>query len=148
MSSAVHVEESVQIARPATEVWDAIADYAFDLEWRGGLTEMTPDPPGPAQSGTRVHEVVVNSGRTYVADTEVTHIEPGESYRFAGDGTIGRLRGGRAVRPAGDGSATVFTYTVDLEPKGRMRILRPVLGPMVRSNLKKDLRKLRSLLED
>jgi uncharacterized protein YndB with AHSA1/START domain len=55
MSSTIRVEESVQIARPPAEVWDAIADYAFDLEWRKGLREMTPDPPGPlpARGSTR-----------------------------------------------------------------------------------------------
>jgi hypothetical protein len=41
----------------------------------------------------------------------------------------------------------VFTYTIELEPTGGMRLLGPVLGPMVRSGLKKDLRKLKTLLE-
>jgi hypothetical protein len=41
----------------------------------------------------------------------------------------------------------VFTYTIELDPKGTMRILRPVLGPIVRSGLRKDLRSLKSLLE-
>ena len=47
MSRVVRVEESVRIARPPAEVWTAIADYGFDREWRKGLLEMTPDPPGP-----------------------------------------------------------------------------------------------------
>ena len=85
----VRVEESVHIAKPPPDVWDAIADYAFDLEWRKGLSEMTPDPPGPPAKGTKVHEVVRNSGRDYVADTVVTEVDPGVSYRFSGAGTIG-----------------------------------------------------------
>ena len=72
----VRVEESVHIAKPPPDVWDAIADYAFDLEWRKGLSEMTPDPPGPPAKGTKVHEVVRNSGRDYVADTVVTEVRP------------------------------------------------------------------------
>jgi uncharacterized protein YndB with AHSA1/START domain len=147
MSSGVHVEESVQIDRPPPEVWDAIANYAFDLEWRNGLKEMTPDPEGPPATGTKVHEVVHNSGRDYVADTVVTELDPGVSYRFAGKGTIGGLAGGRAVRPDAAGNGSVFTYTIDLEPKGGMRLLRPFLGPMVRSGLKKDLGKLKALLD-
>ncbi len=141
----VRVEESVHIAKPPPDVWDAIADYAFDLEWRKGLSEMTPDPPGPPAKGTKVHEVVRNSGRDYVADTVVTEVEPGVSYRFSGAGTIGGLSGGRAVR--NDAAGARFTYTIELEPQGGMRLLRPVLGPMVRSGLKKDLQKLKTLLE-
>ena len=52
MSPVVRVEESVEIRRPPAEVWDAIADYSFDREWRNGLLDMTPDPPGPPAAGT------------------------------------------------------------------------------------------------
>src|SRR4051812_10149555 len=97
--SPVHIEESVQIDRQPDEVWDAIANYAFDLEWRDGLKEMTPDPAGPPAPGTKVHEVVHNSGRDYVADTVVTHLDPGASYRFEGSGTIGGVAGRGPVPP-------------------------------------------------
>ena len=146
MSRSIHVEESVRIARPESEVWEAIADYSFDREWRKGLTDMTPDPPGGPEVGTKVHEVVSNSGRDYIADTVVTSLDPGASYRFEGSGTIGGLRGRRAVVSSGD-AASVFTYEVELEPRGSMRMLRPVLGPMVRAGLKRDLQTLRGLLE-
>jgi hypothetical protein len=42
----------------------------------------------------------------------------------------------------------VFTYTIEMQPNGGMRLLSPVLGPMVRSGLKKDLARLKDLLED
>jgi carbon monoxide dehydrogenase subunit G len=148
MGRTVRVEESVRIARPVAEVWDAIADYGFDREWRNGLLDMTPDPPGPPAPGTRVHEVVRSSGRDYVADTVVTELDPGSSYRFAGQGTIGGLEGGRSVRPDDGGSGSVFTYSIQLQPTGGMRLLGPLLGPIVRSGLKKDLERLRTLLEE
>lgn len=147
MTAPVHIEASVQINRSPTEVWDAIADYSFDLEWRDGLLEMTPDPPGPAAMGTKVHEVVRSSGREYVADTVVTELDPGISYRFEGAGTIGGLAGGRTVRPGAQGTGAQFTYEIELQPRGGMRLLRPILGSMVRSGLKKDLQKLKGLLE-
>jgi hypothetical protein len=148
MSSCVHVQESVEIAKPPGEVWDAIADYGFDRKWRKGLSDMTPDPPGGPAVGTKVHEVVRNSGRDYAADTVVTSLDPGVSYEFTGSGTIGELSGGRSVHPNQDGNASVFTYDIRLKPTGGMRLLRPVLGTMVRSGLKKDLQTLKNLLED
>jgi carbon monoxide dehydrogenase subunit G len=148
MSSTVHVDESVSIAKSPEQVWEAIADYSFDLRWRKGLLEMSPDPPGGPQVGTKVHEVVRTSGRDFVADTTVTEVEPGASYRFAGEGTIGGVAGGRSVRPGSEGDGAVFTYEIELTPSGGMRLLGPVLGPMVRSGLKKDLRKLKELLEN
>jgi hypothetical protein len=148
MNSTIRVEESVQIVRSPADVWDAIADYGFDFEWRKGLREMAPDPPGPPAPGTEVHEVVRNSGRDYVADTVVTELEQGASYRFAGSGTMGPIAGGRAVRADENGTGAVFTYTIELQPKGPMRLLGPLLGPIVRSGLRKDLQKLKALLEN
>jgi hypothetical protein len=127
MSSTIRIEESVPIARSPAEVWDAIADYGFDRECRRGLRQMTPDPPGPPEVGTRVHEVVRSSGRDDVADTVVTALDPGVSYRFAGTGTIGALAGGRAVRP--DGAGAVFTYAIELRPRGRDAFPGPASGP-------------------
>jgi hypothetical protein len=147
LSPTVRVEESVWIDRSPAEVWAAIADYGFDREWRNGLRDMTPDPPGPPAIGTKVHEVVRNSGRDYVADTVVTELDPGVSYRFTGSGTIGGLTGGRAVRPDAAGGGAVFTYTIELEPTGWMRLLAPLLRPLVRSGLKKDLARLKEILE-
>jgi len=147
MSPAVRVEESVRIDRSPAEVWEAIADYGFDREWRNGLRDMTPDPPGPPAVGTKVHEVVRTSGRDYVADTLVTELDPGVSYRFMGSGTIGGLSGGRSVRPDAAGGGAVFTYTIELEPTGAMRLLAPLLRPLVRSGLTKDLARLRTILE-
>jgi carbon monoxide dehydrogenase subunit G len=142
----VRVEESVQIDRPPAEVWDAIADYSFDLEWRKGLSKMTPDHAGGPAVGTKVHEVVRSSGRTHIADKVVTDLNPGVSYRFAGSGTIGVLGGSRTVKPHGEGA--MFTYEIELQPKGALRLLRPVLGPMVRSGLKGDLGRLKAMLEE
>ncbi len=147
MSSTARIAESVRIARPAADVWAAIADYDFDLQWRNGLREMTPDPPGGPAPGTKVHEVVRSSGRDFIADTVVTELEPGASYRFTGEGTIGGVAGARRVESDGADGSAVFTYEIELEPKGIMRLLGPLLAPMVRSGLKKDLGRLKQLLE-
>ena len=45
------------------------------------------------------------------------------------------------------GDAATFTYEIELTPTGASRLLRPVLGGMVRSGLRKDLEKLRARLE-
>ena len=143
---AVRVEESVRIDRPGHEVWEAIADYSLDLEWRKGLTEMTPTPPGPAAPGTKIKEVVHNGGRDYLAETVVTEFEPGASYWFEGSGTIGKISGGRRIEPTAGGGSD-FIYTVEMEPQGTMRLLRPILGSMIRSNLRRDLATLKKILE-
>jgi hypothetical protein len=51
------------------------------------------------------------------------------------------------VRPDAAGGGAVFTYTIELKPTGGMRLLAPLVRPLVRSGLKKDLARLRAILE-
>ena len=148
MASRHHtIEESVSIDRPPAEVWAAIADYPFDLQWRRGITEMTPDHPGPPAPGTRVHEVLKMAGRSFTTESTVSDVDPGVSYRFAGSGTSGDIRGSRTVQANEGRGGSVFTYRIDLEPKGAARALGPLLVPILRSGLQKDLKRLKALLE-
>jgi Polyketide cyclase / dehydrase and lipid transport len=128
MARAVHIEESVRIRRSPDDVWATVADYGSDHLWRPGITEMTPDPPGPPAAGTRVHEVLNTGGRSYVTDSTVTTVGPGMKYRFSGSGTTGKVEGGRSVDAGNTPDEAVFTYTVELTLKGGLRLLRPIVA--------------------
>jgi len=141
------IEESVPIERPPEQVWASIADYSFDLQWRRGITEMTPDPPGPPAPGSRIHEVLKLAGRRFTTDSTVSEVDPGVAYTFAGAGTSGDVRGRRSVMPNRGGGGSVFTYMIELEPTGAARALGPLLVPLLRSGLQKDLKRLKALLE-
>jgi hypothetical protein len=146
MSRPIHVEESVTVARPPDVVWSVVADYGRDAEWRKGLTDMTPDPPGPPAVGTKVHEVLKTGGRSYVADSTVTQVG-GMTYRFEGSGTLGKLAGSRTVVAGASPSEAVFTYEIEITPSGMNRLLRPIIARTARSGLRGDLERLRELLE-
>jgi carbon monoxide dehydrogenase subunit G len=146
MSRMLLIEESVHIAREPDAVWTMITDYSSDHLWRPGITEMTPDPPGPPAVGTRVREVLESSGRSYVTDSTVTSVGPGRTYRFAGSGTTGGVEGSRTVDADGDNEAR-FTYRVELTLAGRFRLLRPLVGSTMRKGLRADLERLRAILE-
>lgn len=145
---SVLVTETIEIDRPAGEVWAAIADYAFDLRWRDGLVEMSPVPAGPPRDGTRVHEVLRSSGLTFTTDTVVSDVEPGVTYRFAGQGTTGSVRGRRRVEAALPARSSFFTYEVELQPSGVFGVLRSVLRLALGSGLRKDLQRLKQLMEN
>ena len=143
--SRTHVE--VEIARPAAEVWETVTDYATDTTWRKGITEMTPDRVGPPEVGTNVREVLQLGGREYVTNTTVTDVGPAMSYSFAGHGTSGVVRGRRSVVSAASPVSAVFTYDVELEPTTIPRPARPLLRWWLQHSLRRDLRRLRTMLE-
>jgi hypothetical protein len=141
---AAHLE--IEIGRPASLVWSVVSDYASDLVWRAGVSEMTPDPPGAPAVGTAVHEVLTLGGREYVTDTVITAVGPGMHYEFAGHGTGGRVHGARTVVATGERSAR-FTYAVEVDPDHLGPLMRPVMGWLMRRNFRHDLRRLRDHVE-
>ena len=143
----VHTSMEIEIDRPVADVWAVVSDYASDARWRAGITEMTPDVEGAPVVGTKVHEVLHLGGRDFVTDTEVTSVGPGPRYRFAGEGTSGGVRGGRQVRRGTTEASSVFTYDIDLEPRDIPTLAQPVVTWWLRHSLRKDLRRLRTLVE-
>jgi hypothetical protein len=146
MTTTLYTHVDIEIPLPAEQVWAVVTDYASDTDWRKGITEMTPDRDGPPQVGTNVREVLQLAGRQYVTDTTVTEVGPGMSYRFAGTGTSGVVRGGRTVTATTESDTTTFTYDVELEPHAIPRFARPVLRWWLQHGLRRDLRRLRTLL--
>jgi hypothetical protein len=147
MSQVLHTNVEVQIDAPPDRVWSVISDYDSDRRWRKGILEMTPDVAGAPRVGTNVREVLRLAGQTYTTDTTVTEAGPGMTYRFAGTGTSGLVGGGRSVRPGATPGTTIFRYDVELEPDGLPRPAAPVLAWWLRHSLRRDLGRLRGLVE-
>lgn len=147
MSHALHTNVEVQIQRSPADVWSLVTDYDSDRRWRKAIVEMTPDVPGAPRVGTNVREILHLAGRDYTTHTTVTETGPGMSYRFAGSGTSGHVRGRRNVRAGTVPGSSVFRYEVELEPQGIPRGVAPLLAWWLRHSLRRDLGRLRALLE-
>jgi hypothetical protein len=146
MSAALLTHLDITIDRPADAVWSVVADYSRDRQWRRRIVEMTPDRAGPPAVGTRVREVLRLGGQEHVTDSVVVATGPGRAYRFSGTGTDGRVVGGRSVQPVGD-HASVFRYDVQVAAPNLPRVLRPVMRRWLTHSLRRDLRRLRRMLE-
>jgi hypothetical protein len=84
----VRVAGSVEINRPASEVWAYVADYGNDPSWRAAVTQMRPSVPGPARVGVTTHERLRLLGMTFRTDATIDRVEPGR--RSSGAPTTAR----------------------------------------------------------
>jgi Polyketide cyclase / dehydrase and lipid transport len=146
MSRFVHSSFDIEIAGRPERVWAVVGDYALDARWRKGIVEMTPDVAGAPKVGTKVHEVLELAGRRYTTDSEVTEVGP-MRYRFAGANETGEVRGGRSVRPGSTPGSAHFTYDVEVDVASIPAPVRPVLTWILRRGMRRDLRRLRALVE-
>ena len=100
-------DESVLIARPATDVFAFLADVQEALEPGSPVLEMEKLPPGPTRLGTRWREVVrLSPWHTMTIWSEVTAVEPDRflAVRFRGGSMEGTLT--YEITP-GDGVTTL-----------------------------------------
>lgn len=142
---AVDVRVEQRIARPRAAVAAFAMDPANDPRWIGALSEVATLTDGPLGPGTRVRRVAGFLGRRIEYVNEITELEPGRrlamrsvqapfplrvTYEFedAPGGTLARIRTGG-------------------EPGRYYALAGPLLGTMVRLGVRRDLRKLKAVLE-
>jgi carbon monoxide dehydrogenase subunit G len=140
----IDVTAEVRVARPRAEVAAYMTDPAHDPEWIGGLREARLQGDPPLRAGSRVARVASFLGRRVQYVNEV----------LALDAEHLDMRSVVAPFPmhitysfAPDGEGTVVRNRVRGEPGGFFALFGPLLAPMVRRSVQKDLERLRELLE-
>ena len=140
----IRLRASRHIGRPASDVWDVIADYGRDPEWRQGVATMAPSAPGLVQVGMTTKEDLTVGGKRYDNEGRVLTVE--EGHAFTWETTSGtEARGSRTVEPV-SGSNSRVVLTLEVEPSGPERLLVPVLRRMIAGHLRGDLDRLVALL--
>lgn len=140
--STVTIIESRHLDVPCDAVWDLIARYDLDPQWRRGVVSMAPSPPGPAVIGTTTVEEMRVGGRRYTNVGEVVDVVPGRAIRWR---TVegAAARGSRAVVP--DSGGSIVTLELHVTPHGFERVLAPVLARVLRRTVRGDLERLERL---
>jgi len=142
----VRVVGSVTIDRPASEVWAYVADYGNDASWRGGVSQMRPSQPGPAEVGVTTHELLRLFGMTFRTDATIDRVEAGRLLEWRAHDRQKQLQGSRLVEPTGLTSSR-FTEVVEGHLLGPLRPLEPLVAWLLRRQTPTDLRRLKHLLE-
>ena len=138
------IRQSVEVGRPAKEVFAYVSDFGRAREWRVEVRESTLSPPGSMGKGSRMHEVAAILGRRVATDSVVEEFEPGRRFTFrhvAGPIPVG---GEYLVETAGNGARLTYTLTADL--RGIWRVAGPYLrwsGPRM---MARSLRRLQQRL--
>lgn len=136
---------SIDIDRPAQDVWALLADYGRDPQWRAGVLSMTASPPGPAAAGTTTAEVMRFAGRTLRNDAEIVSVGPG--YELAWRTTSGiDANGVRVVEPRDPRRCRVRLAT-RVRPHGFDLVVAPLARLLLQRRITGDGRRLRSLAE-
>ena len=131
------------IPHPVDRVFAVVTDPARRADWQENTSDVRIEGPLPVAVGTRWTEEQRGIGHV---EAEVTELEPGLRYAERGDSSSGSGRVAVTFAPDGD-AATRVVMDVELNLKGLKKAFEPALGPMVRSQMPKDLDRLTALLD-
>jgi len=135
----VHLEHVV--AHPVDRVFAVMSDPSKRPLWQENSQQVEVLTPGETRLGTRWRETIRGIGHL---DAEVVGFEPNALWTEAGSSHGGSGRISVSFHPEGD--ATRLEVQVEMKLRGTRRMMEPVLGPMIRHQMPRDLQRLEALL--
>jgi hypothetical protein len=137
----------VSVGRSVESVWEYVVAGFFEHHgaWDPAVVGMTRLDDGPLSVGSRGRERRRFAG-TQEADFTVTELTRLQAFAFRN--TTGPFALDRRYDFRADGSgATVVAFEFDMAPRGAMRLLFPLLRPVIRRQVRANIDRIPALVE-
>jgi carbon monoxide dehydrogenase subunit G len=138
-------ELSLEIARPAHEVWEYLIDPENVPDWQASAASSHQLSDGPMGVGTHLQDERRFLGRRARSEVEVTEFEPERLFTL--HGISGPVRFTVRHRLEDRGGHTHLAIEAEADPSGIGRLMRPMVEHAAVHEIRKDFDRLKSLLE-
>jgi uncharacterized membrane protein len=142
---STHVDESIEIARPAGEVARYMFDWRNDPAWIGGISEARLVTDGDFGIGSHVERVASFMGKRIEYVLEVEDYQPGALLAMRSVKAPFPMTVAYEVNDADGG--THARVQVEGDASGFYRLAGPLLNLQATRSIAADLRRLKALLE-
>jgi uncharacterized membrane protein len=140
------IKHSIDVNRPAEEVFAYLDQVGRHNEWQGSLVSTTVETDGPTRVGTRVIERRNIPGGTRDIPYEITEQDPPRKASFRGTAGPVRPIGTYTVDQTGASSSRV-TLELDLEGHGIGKLFAILARRQAAKEVPIDLENFKELLE-
>jgi hypothetical protein len=138
------IEGEVVIGRPGEEVFDFVADERNRYDPR--LQETEKLTPGPLGRGTRFRSVTTSAGRPVEMVVEIVEYE--RPRRLVTSTSTSSMVIGSTLDFEAVPEGTRIRWSSELEPRGVLRVLGPILAPIGRRRARTIYAHLERALEE
>ena len=141
------LERSVTVGRSVARVFDYLSDFRNTTEWDAG-TVRTERVAGEGGVGTRYHSTWRFLGRETELDYLVTESVPGERLVLRGENATVVAHDTMTFVPTttATGEGTTVTFRAEIEFKGIVKLVEPLLAPAIRRRADEAEKGLRAAL--
>jgi len=140
-----HAEHSVTVNRPASDVFDYLADGTHNRDWRAGVLEIERTSAADGEGATYRQVLAGPGGRRISGDYRVTAFEPPRRLDFLVTAGPARPSGSFELTENADHS-TRLRFALDLQPSGLMKLMAPMITRQMRREVAQ-LDTLKTVLE-
>ena len=140
------IEHSIEINRPAEEVFAYLDQVDRHNEWQGSLVITTVETDGPVRVGTRVVERRNVPGGARDFPYDITEHDPARKISFRGTAGLIRPVGTYTVDPIGESSSRMSSE-LDLEGHGIGKLFAILARREAAKQVPVDQEKFKELLE-
>lgn len=137
---------TVDIERPAAEVFAYLADMENNPRWQRGQQACTWTSEPPLRLGSTYDQRARFLGRDIVSSFEVVEFDPDRRIRITSTSGTMPIDVTRSVEPISDRSCRVGAVVKGTAP-APLRLLGPLLDRLVRRSVDGDYARLKQLLE-
>ncbi len=138
----IDVVHTVQIDRPAAEVFAFVADFENNPRWQAGMRACRWTSPEPMVVGATYVQEASFLGRRIDTHFRVSAVEAGRRISIESTKSTFPIQVTRSVEGLGEGRCRVTAH-IRGQPTGILTLF----GGMVRRSVARDYRKLKALLE-
>ena len=135
-----HAENRVTINREPRDVFTFLADGLNEPLWRSGVKDIALKSGEAGAVGAVYSQTLTGpGGRSIAGDYQITEAVPGELLGFQVVAGPARPTGAYRMRAIDGG--TEVTFTLDVQPKGLMKLM----GPMIAKTMAAEVAQLGTL---
>lgn len=140
-----HGEGKIAIKRPVQDVYDFLLDGTHNPLWRPGVIDIQRLTNLPDTVGSKFKQGMKGPGGRIDGDYEITELQPNSLIKFQVIAGPARPTGTYKLESQGD--STFVTFILDFQPKGLAKLMDPVIGKTMQSEVA-NLSHLKEYLEN
>jgi uncharacterized membrane protein len=144
---SIHLSVTTEVDLSADAAWELISNCRLDTEWRQGVVSMTQHPAGPLREGSVFVEILTLMGQRMSTQASVVTLDPGTSFHWVAQKGAD-VEGHRSVQALTEGRSQVELGLTFRPSTFIERAFKPVFAVVLRRNLAKDAKRLRSYATD
>jgi uncharacterized membrane protein len=141
------VTVTVDIDRPAEDIFAFVSNFENNPRWQQGMRSCTWTSPPPHGEGSTYDQTAHFLGKDVVSKFRVVEYEPDRRVKITSTAGPFPITETRVVAPRDADRATV-TAIVEGDASGFFRVAAPILPLLVRRSVRADYARLKRLLED